>query len=213
MKKTHPHIHQIPVFPLPLVLFPDEKLPLQIFEPRYLQMMSDILAGDATFGLVYWNNDQRELASVGCLAHVIETHTLMDGRMHILVVGGSRFSTLGFVEGKPYNEAYIEHIKEPHVDSECSQISLELKSKLKHLARLSTKLAGQSADFSEELRMNACELSNWIAANLLSSTEEKQQLLEMNSLQRRLTYENERLDQVVKTLAARSAIEDAFKKS
>jgi ATP-dependent Lon protease len=48
-------VRELPLFPLPdLVLFPQEVLPLHIFEPRYRMMLRTVLAEDRRFGVVGW---------------------------------------------------------------------------------------------------------------------------------------------------------------
>ena len=54
-------VYLLPLFPLPLVLFPGAPLPLHIFEPRYRQMLSDCIAGDSRFGIIYRPEDETEL--------------------------------------------------------------------------------------------------------------------------------------------------------
>ncbi|HYG78959.1 MAG TPA: LON peptidase substrate-binding domain-containing protein, partial [Pyrinomonadaceae bacterium] len=48
-------VRELPLFPLPVVLFPGVPLPLHIFEPRYQRMLSDVRAGDQLFGLSYFD--------------------------------------------------------------------------------------------------------------------------------------------------------------
>ena len=47
-------LRELPIFPLPVVLFPGMPMPLHIFEPRYRKMLADIRAGDSLFGLSYF---------------------------------------------------------------------------------------------------------------------------------------------------------------
>src|SRR2546425_10785315 len=44
---------ELPIFPLPLVLFPGTIQPLHVFEPRYRRLLADCLAGDKRFGIAY----------------------------------------------------------------------------------------------------------------------------------------------------------------
>src|SRR3954452_104647 len=84
---------RLPVFPLPVVLFPGTPLPLHIFEPRYRQMLADCLASDRRFGLtpVSGETESPGPGSIGCVAEVRLNQELPDGRSNIVVVGGSRF--------------------------------------------------------------------------------------------------------------------------
>lgn len=96
----------LPLFPLPLVLFPGVLLPLHIFEPRYREMLADCLAGDRRFGIVFnseEDTDGPQRGAVGCVAVIQNTETLPDGRSNIVVVGEDRFAIARFVTGiRPY---------------------------------------------------------------------------------------------------------------
>ena len=85
----------LPLFPLPVVLFPGVPLPLHIFEPRYRTMLADCMEGDRRFGILYRPDEAGELAlepgHVGCVAHVESTQPLPDGRSNIIVTGEERF--------------------------------------------------------------------------------------------------------------------------
>src|SRR5215813_11102741 len=102
----------IPIFPLPVVQFPNAITPLQIFEPRYRKMLKDVMERDKTFGIIYRPSaDENELlvgserlplGSVGCTVEVAVVQELPDGRSNILCVGVSRYRLLGYLEGEPY---------------------------------------------------------------------------------------------------------------
>lgn len=110
---------ELPLFPLRLVLFPGGRLPLQIFEPRYLAMVSDCLRDGTPFGIVMLRRgsevqapaapeelaaedgpDARRspglpFATVGCLAAIEDWDRAPDGVLRIACRGGSRFRVLG----------------------------------------------------------------------------------------------------------------------
>ena len=89
-------VRLLPLFPLPLVLFPGVPLPLHIFEPRYQQLLADTLEGDRRFGIVFHPEGRPEQAlptgHVGCVARIHNTEALDDGRSNIIVVGEERFA-------------------------------------------------------------------------------------------------------------------------
>ncbi|NIY71603.1 ATP-dependent protease [Marivivens donghaensis] len=94
----------IPVFPLPgALLLPRAKLPLHIFEPRYLQMVDDVLkTQDRLIGMVQPNGD-RGLHSIGCAGRLTGFSETEDGRYMITLTGISRFRMKDEVEGfTPY---------------------------------------------------------------------------------------------------------------
>lgn len=94
-------VENLPLFPLPLVLFPGTAMPLHIFEPRYRAMLSDCLQGDKRFGIVRLPEGVAEIeiapGTVGCIAEILDTDSLPDGRSNIVVRGVERFALDAFL--------------------------------------------------------------------------------------------------------------------
>ena len=87
---------RVPLFPLHLVLFPEGPLPLRVFEPRYLSMVSDCLRQDRPFGvvLITQGSETGEVPRchpVGTLARIRDWDQGEDGLLHISAVGERRF--------------------------------------------------------------------------------------------------------------------------
>lgn len=92
---------EIPLFPLHPVLFPGGRLPLQIFEPRYLDMVGRCLRENLRFGVVLIRrgndarqgreDDQPEIFDVGTEAEIVDFNQLSNGRLGIVVRGGRKF--------------------------------------------------------------------------------------------------------------------------
>ena len=116
-------LRELPIFPLPLVLFPGASQPLHIFEPRYRQLLSDCLEGDRRFGIAYAAPDQTAdpapaPGDVGCVAHILTTQSLPDGRSDILTTGEERFVLLEWVPtDRPYRIARVEKFSDEPVDA------------------------------------------------------------------------------------------------
>ena len=105
-----------PIFPLPLVLLPTEVAPLHIFEERYKRMINRCLDDAAEFGVVWLGDDG--LAEIGCTARVTELIDRMeDGRMNILVRGGSPFRLLRRVDDLAYPAGDIELLDDDDEDA------------------------------------------------------------------------------------------------
>jgi len=89
---------KLPVFPLPgALLLPRADLPLNIFEPRYLEMVSDALSGERMIGIIQPRDDsdtaeRPELMKVGCAGRITSYAETPDGRMLVTLTGVSRFS-------------------------------------------------------------------------------------------------------------------------
>ncbi len=85
----------IPVFPLDgAVLLPGGELPLQIFEPRYLNMIDDAMAGDRVIGMIQTRGGSRarpKLAAIGGLGRITSYAETSDGRYLITLTGVCRF--------------------------------------------------------------------------------------------------------------------------
>lgn len=90
----------IPVFPLAgVLLLPRTQLPLNIFEPRYLQMIDDALRGTRIIGIIQPDEektdvisaDQPALMQVGCAGRLTSYTETPDGRLHIALTGICRF--------------------------------------------------------------------------------------------------------------------------
>lgn len=87
----------LPIFPLPgVLLLPGGKLPLNIFEPRYLQMTEDALAGHRTIGMIQPSEPvatslRPEIYAVGCAGRITSFTETGDGRYLITLTGTCRF--------------------------------------------------------------------------------------------------------------------------
>ena len=89
---------QIPLFPLNTVLFPGGPLPLRVFEPRYLDMISRCMKSDSPFGvlLIREGNEVGPAAThnTGTLAKVVDWYQGSDGILGITAIGTERFRLL-----------------------------------------------------------------------------------------------------------------------
>jgi Lon protease-like protein len=112
---------ELPIFPLPLVLFPGATQPLHIFEPRYRSLLTDCLAGDRRFGIAFAAPDKPSdpaPGDVGCIAHILTTQSLPDGRSDILTTGEQRFVLLEWLPtDRPYRMARVEEFADGRSDS------------------------------------------------------------------------------------------------
>lgn len=86
---------EIPIFPLPLVLFPGGPLPLRIFETRYVDMVSRCARDDAAFGVALLVSEGEEgvarLAEMGTSARIVDWNQGSDGLLYITGRGERRF--------------------------------------------------------------------------------------------------------------------------
>jgi Lon protease-like protein len=100
---------RLALFPLDLVLFPGEPLPLHIFEPRYRRMVRECLDREVPFGMLLALSDG--LARVGCTAEILEvTKRYEDGRMDILTVGRQPFRIVDLFSDDPLLEGTVDYL-------------------------------------------------------------------------------------------------------
>jgi Lon protease-like protein len=98
----------LPIFPLPLVLFPGVVLPLHIFEPRYKEMIGECLTHSSLFGIVHAK--QEGMAEIGCSAKVLDvSKRYEDGRLDILTQGVRRFEILRVNEERSFLRADVTY--------------------------------------------------------------------------------------------------------
>ncbi len=103
---------KIPIFPLELILFPEEKLNLHIFEPRYRQLIADVNEKQIVFGIPYFQRGQD--MQYGCTAELLSiTKTYDDGKMDIKNLGKQVFKIVEVhkhTDASMYSSATIEYL-------------------------------------------------------------------------------------------------------
>ncbi|MDX2040188.1 MAG: LON peptidase substrate-binding domain-containing protein [Acidobacteriota bacterium] len=185
----------IPIFPLPLVQFPGAVTPLHIFEPRYRQMIKDLMAGDKTFGIIYRNDEtmmdfeQLPPGSIGCAVEIAVQQEMPDGRSNLLCVGVSRFSLVAYVEGEPYEQAQVEFFDDDIAFDDLSVEISQAKNLFQRLSGIIRKLKGEKdeeEDLMPDLPDDPQALSFILAAYLDIEISDKQDLLEMTDTAERL---------------------------
>lgn len=173
-------IDSLPLFPLNLVLYPGERLPLHIFEDRYKELTTYCLDHDVPFGVI--RTDGETMADVGTTARIQEVGTRYeDGRMDIVVEGEERFRLLELHEQKSYYTADVELLEDPE-----ENVDLSLKERVitQHMKLL--ELAGRTV--RPDLYENVSTLSYVLAQNAALEEEQKQELLELSSENERIRY-------------------------
>lgn len=174
--------HQIPLFPLSVVLFPGGHLPLRIFEQRYLAMVRDCTRADTPFGVLAvlpglpGSDAGMRLASVGTLARIVDFYTRTDGLLGIDCIGTQRFR-LGptQVADDGLLSGTVSLLEEP--DSEPVPAQFGLLSSLVH--SLVEQVGGPPSQSTPAQRDDALWVARRLAEFLPLELMEKQQLLEM----------------------------------
>ena len=207
-------VRELPIFPLPeVVLFPQEVLPLHIFESRYRIMLKSVLETDSMFGVIKFDSKTKSMANIGCCAQIIKHQTAEDGRSNIITIGQQRFQILEIVRSTPYCSAMVSWIDDENVESYNNLDTLKdsVTEALNDVVKLTGKLTNSQKILPDKLPDNPMELSFWIGAHLGGPVaEEQQRLLEERNTYTRLQREFEMLDHTRKQLAARTALKESF---
>jgi uncharacterized protein len=177
----------LPIFPLPnLVFFPNTRLPLHVFEPRYRQMITDALKADKRFGIVLlrpgWEADYFGKPAVhqwGTLGTIEQAVPLDDGRFNILVRGDVRFRIVGEIENVPYRRARV--VAQPEVERKPDEAYAQ-REWLADLARQYIKYLPDQMAVPEIDTVALDALANALIMSLNLEVEEKQKLLEIDDL-------------------------------
>ncbi len=186
-------INHLPVFPLPLVMLPNELLPLHIFEDRYRKMLRDVEADRNLFGIMLYEPqedfiDRPPLGSVGCIAEIRDSETFEDGRSNILTLGVIRFRLIDYVDtGEPYLVGAIEFFEDDAEGPDTLEpLADEVFGWFERLAKAAFKMGGRRGRLPEIARVEPEALSFLITAAFNFENEKKYDLLKMTSTIERL---------------------------
>lgn len=195
-------LRELPIFPLPLVLFPGTVQPVHIFEPRYRQLLADCLDGDRRFGINYVANVAETAprpGQVGCIARIRDTLALADGRSNIIAEGERRYELIEWVSSDvPYRIARVEEFDDlPEEPGAAESLAAGVRRDFSRLFAALAVLTDRSED-PAPLPEDSTALSFHIAATLELDPQAKMTLLGLRSSVARLR----RLAAVLAPLAA-----------
>ena len=177
----------VPLFPLPnLVFFPQTRMPLHIFEPRYRQMIADAVAGEMRFGMVLlrpgWEDDYLGAPAVhpwGTLTVIEQAIPLDDGRFNILVRGEVRIRILDEVSRDPYRVARV--VARPEQERDAATAYAQ-RTWLADLSRQYLRYLPEQTSVPEIDNVGLEPLTNALIMSLTLDVAEKQRLLETDDL-------------------------------
>lgn len=186
-------VRELPLFPLPVVLFPGVPLPLHIFEPRYREMLADIRVGNNLFGLSYFDSSISEkdvlpVGHIGCVAEVTEEQALPDGRSNVMTIGVVRFRLDEYVASdSPYLVTRVSFFEDEQEDDEAlADRSRDVADTFTRIAQAVRTLNDERANLPDISDTEPQRLSFLVAAAMEIDPEVKQELLELRSTGERL---------------------------
>jgi Lon protease-like protein len=183
---------RIGLFPLELVLVPTERVPLNVFEPRYKELVGECLEQEEEFGIVL-ARPSGDVHHVGTRAAVVEVlQVLPDGRMHIVVEGGDRFRLLEVDHERSFDTGTVEEL----VDQDDPPAPADLERAYETFKRLQETVGapGEPPDPASP------QFDFQIVARVDFSNVSKQELLEQTSPRERVARLCELLERALEAL-------------
>jgi len=144
---------ELPMFPLGSVLFPSMILPLRLFEPRYLDMIEQVMAGDGRFGVTLiergsevGGGDAR--STVGCAAQILQAEAQDDGQWFVVAVGTVRLKVDEWLPDAPWPRAVVMPWSDV-ADDEPDATGAELAARIASLTPLFRRVLALAAEADE----------------------------------------------------------------
>ena len=194
----------IPVFPLSnFIIFPKTSVPLNIFEPRYIDMIDDAMKSNKFIGMIQplksrnENNNKPDLHKIGCLGKITSFRETNDGRYLIEIKGVIRFQTIEEIKtNNKYREVMVDFNKfYKDLDDNDQEIKfMDLELIFKDLKSLFEK-KGFIINWKALEKQSLDETINALAMASPFSLEEKQMLLETKTLDIR----KDKISEILKT--------------
>lgn len=158
-----------PMFPLSAVVFPSTALPMRIFEPRYQQLMADLLAGDGELqfaispivrGREVGGGDERlEIATMCKLAQVMVQPT---GEYTFLALGQRRVRVIEWLEDDPYPRAEVAEMVDGDELPAASEVAVEINRVEKVLIQLGAEVPDHLPLVDGDERLAAFRLAGMV---------------------------------------------------
>ena len=172
----------IPIFPLNgVIYFPKTNLPLNIFEQRYLNLVSDAYSKNKLMGMIQEKKENNNVYSIGCLGKISDYQESKDGRILINLTGISRFKILKEISNnKLYREFEVDYknfIED--INPNYQEINTQ---KLMTMSKTFFKKNGLLINWREFEKLDQIQKINTLAMISPLTNEEKQKLLEAISL-------------------------------
>lgn len=197
-----------------IVIFPGMVAPLLVDTAPSIRLIDDVVEGDRYLALVLQkrsdtdNPKPGDLHEHGCGARVLKMLKFPDGTVRVLVEGLWRVRLGAFESEQPYLRAKVEILQEK------SEESVEVEALTRHVHRQFQEIVKLSPALPEQVKIAALNteasgnLTDLIAANLNLPLEERQRLLELNEVKKRLELLKPLLDRELEVTALSSKIQN-----
>jgi len=196
-----------------IVIFPGMVAPLLVETSQSIRLIDDVVGGDRLLGVVLQrkpeieNPTPEDMHEVGCAARVLKMLKFPDNTVRVLVEGLWRIQVKGYETQTPYLKARIEVLKDVKEESlELTALTRNAQSQFQEIVKLSPAMADQ-VKIAALNTDDPGHLTDLIAVNLNLSLDERQEMLETNSIKTRLTRLLPMLNRELEVLTLSSKIQ------
>ncbi len=182
-----------PVLPLrDIVIFPSMVVPLFVGREKSIKALQEVMKSDKSIVLITQKNSEvddpsnKDLFQFGCMSKVLQLLKLPDGTVKVLVEGEKRVKIVNYDENfDNFLRCEVEIADDENVSKEIEQMAFGLVKKFERLQVLSKKDLNENSNNIKNLK-NPIQIANNISSNLNIQIFEKQELLEITDLKKRL---------------------------
>ena len=209
----------LPLLPLRnTVLFPGVVIPITVGRDKSLKLIQDVYKKNKILGAISQLNPSVEepniedLYSIGSVAQILKILEMPDGSTSVIIQGRKRFKLEDILTDKPYHVAKVNTLEDNKEEpkEEAKAIAAALKDLAIKIIKFSSNIPSE-ASFAVKNIESPSFLINFLASNSELKLQEKQKLLEMDSLSKRGLYLMEHLSKEVQMLELKSDIQSKVK--
>ena len=207
-----------PLLPLrDIVIFPSMVVPLFVGREKSIRALQEVMKSDKSIVLVTQKNsevddpDSKDLYQYGCLSKVLQLLKLPDGTVKVLVEGEKRAKILKYEENSnDYIKCEVEVVDDQNSSKDTEQLALGLVKKFERLQVLNKKEFNEGANNLKNLK-DPSQILNNISSNLNIQIFEKQELLEIKDLKKKIEKIHSIIDKETSVLSVEKKIRGRVK--
>jgi ATP-dependent Lon protease len=209
----------LPILPLfDAALYPKMVLPLVVMQPESIQLVDEAMSKDRLIGLVVAKKPVEEnmkardnLNAVGTVALILKMAKTEDNKLQLLAQGLGRFEVIKYVQEKPYLKASVKHMKDIETkDKEIDALMSNMIGQFSRVAELSPGLPQEIVMMAKSIQEPGI-LADMISSTINTSLEEKQRVLEIYDIKKRLKEVTRLLNYQLEILELGSKIQSQVK--
>jgi ATP-dependent Lon protease len=200
------------------VIYPNAIMPITVGQERSIKLIDDALVKDKIIGIVSVKNPESDLPTpedlypMGCSAVILKMTKLPENHMGVIVQGQSRIIIGEYTQTTPYLKAKVELIKEElKKDVEIEALMVSIKSLFRRAVELAPQIPSEVGVLVASME-DPRSLADFIASNFNISVAEKQEILELIDLKKRLERVVSILNKELQVLELGSKIQSELKK-